>query len=207
MPKKSSSSNVESPQNTNKSTTRKSIENLHHIDLIGNTSHQIFGAKLPSIRQVLQVMFHNIRFVKLSARQSAKLAIDSAQIFWYQARLPIRTEQRMIDRLMKIYDQWQNIRKRSADKRSAAEKKIADDFINSLDDLFDIATNNALETIKIDEDKQFLVMQRQKGRPGSMIGVDMNLYEREKRAQERKEKEEERKRKHQEESRKAGKFK
>lgn len=103
MSKKPSTSNVESPKNANKSassvTTRKSVENLHYIDLIGNTSHQIIGAKLPSIRQVLQVMFHNMRFVHLSARESAKLAGNSAQIFWHQARLPIRTEQRIIDQL------------------------------------------------------------------------------------------------------------
>lgn len=41
-------------------------------------------------------------------------------------------------------------------------------------------------------------MQRQKGRPGCMAGVDMNLHAREKRASERKEKEQLRKQKHDE---------
>lgn len=44
------------------------------------------------------------------------------------------------------------------------------------------------------------MLQRQKGRPGSMIGVDMNLYGREKRAQSRREKEKARTRKYEEES-------
>lgn len=84
-------------------------------------------------------------------------------------------------------------------KKIERSKKIADEFVESLDDLFDIATSDALETIKIAEDKQFLEMQRQKGRPGSMAGIDMILYGREKRAQERREKEEARKRKYEEE--------
>lgn len=113
--KKSSTSKVDSPQSKCASsvTTRKSVENLYHIDMIGNTSHQIIGAKLPSNRQVLQVMFHNMRFVHLAAKESAKLAIDSTQIFWHQARLPIRREDKSIDQLMKIYQQWQNIHKTS----------------------------------------------------------------------------------------------
>lgn len=53
--------------------------------------------------------------------------------------------------------------------------------------------------MKIAEDKLFLEMQRKKGRPGCMAGVDMKLYEREKRAEVRKEKEDARKRKHEEE--------
>jgi adenylate/nucleoside-diphosphate kinase len=32
-----------------------------------------------------------------------------------------------------------------------------------------------LNTIKIEEDKQFLLKQRQKGRPGCMLGIDMKL--------------------------------
>lgn len=123
--------------------TRKSIENLHSIDLIGNTSHQIVGAKLPSIRQVLQVMFFNMRFVHLKAREAAKLAIDSAKIFWQQARLPIRTDQRIIDQLLRIYEDWKAIQKKPAEKRSTAQKKSADTLVESLDDLFDMATSNA----------------------------------------------------------------
>lgn len=77
-------------------------------------------------------------------------------------------------------------------------KNVAQAFVDSLDDLFDIASINALDEIKIPEDKQFLEMQRMKGRPGCMIGVDMTLYEREQRSQARKEKEDERKKKHEE---------
>ncbi|XP_050338201.1 uncharacterized protein LOC126764549 [Bactrocera neohumeralis] len=51
--------------------------------------------------------------------------------------------------------------------------------------------------MRISEDKEFLILQRQKGRPGSMAGVDMVLYRRQNRADHRIEKEMSRKRKHQ----------
>lgn len=63
-------------------TTRRAIESKYKIDLIGTICHQIVGAKLPSNRQVLQVMFYNMRIVNLSARASAQLAVDMASIFF-----------------------------------------------------------------------------------------------------------------------------
>lgn len=48
--------------------------------------------------------------------------------------------------------------------------------------------------MKFEEDKEFLIMQRKKGRPGCMLGCDMALFAREKRMLERAEKEQQRKR-------------
>jgi hypothetical protein len=45
------------------------------VFLVGNVNHQIFGAKLPSNRQVLAVLFYNMREVKLSLSESANLAV------------------------------------------------------------------------------------------------------------------------------------
>ena len=50
-----------------------------------------------------------------------------------------------------------------------------------MDDLFDIAHSEALEQLKNEEDKNFLVLQRQKGRPGSMLGVGHKLKHKEER--------------------------
>lgn len=58
-----------------------------------------------------------------------------------------------------------------------------------LDDLFDITSDNVLKMLTIEEDKIFLINQRQKGRPGFMCGIDVKLAEREKRKEERRSKE------------------
>lgn len=180
-------------------TTRKSVDNLKKIDLIGKTSHLITGAKLPSNKQVLQVFFHNIRFVHLKAKESARLTINATKLFWHQARIPVREDQKCVDKLIKLYEKWKVVQKTAPHKRSDAQINVAEMYVGNLDELFDIATADALQTMKIEEDKQFLEMQRKTGRPGCMVGVDMTLYGREKRADERRAKEHERKRKHQEE--------
>ena len=64
-----------------------------------------------------------------------------------------------------------------------------------MNDLFDFAHQDALTMIRIEEDKLFLVKQREKGRPGSMLGVDLKLTNIEKRKQIRKENETKRKEK------------
>lgn len=99
---------------------------------------------------------------------------------------------------MKLYEKWKNIQKTIPSKRSDTQKKAANTFFEELDDLFDISTSMALEEIRIDEDRQFLIQQRQKGCPACMAGVDMTLYAREKRSNERKEMEQSRKKRYEE---------
>jgi len=44
------------------------------------------------------------------------------------------------------------------------------------DDLFDVALADASSLIKIPEDKDFLLAQREKGRRGCLGGTDMKLH-------------------------------
>lgn len=195
---------IEVAASTSTISTRHATQAIRNIELVGDVSHQIIGAKLPSKRQVLKVMFFNMRFVHLKARESARLTISAAQVFWYQARIPCQSDFRCVDKLIKLYEKWKNIRK--TNRKSQIQKEAVNVFVESLDDLFDIAAEDALETIRVEEDKAFLLMQREKGRPGSMVGVDMTLNGREKRSQIRREKDEERKRKHDAMSQQAGNF-
>lgn len=170
-------SDIQSKSSASSISTRRSVENVENIEEIGKISHQIIGAKLPSNRQVIQVFFYNMRFVDRNkqpdakARNSAKLAIDAAKIFWHQARIPVRNDDKCIDKIIKLYNDWKHIRKTPPARRSEKQKENAESFKDTLDDLFDIASQNALEKIKIAEDKLFLEMQRKKGRPGCMAGV------------------------------------
>ena len=54
------------------------------------------------------------------------------------------------------------------------------------EDLFDIAHANALNMMKIEEDKDFLIAQRQKGRPGKMGNMDKNFVKKEANSAEKK---------------------
>lgn len=58
------------------------------------------------------------------------------------------------------------------DTDSQPKNKKEEQFVVKLDDFFDVAHANALELIQHEEDKEYLLAQRRKGREGSMIGVD-----------------------------------
>lgn len=107
-----------------------------------------------------------MRFVKLSARESARLTINAVLVFWQQARIPTRYEVRCCEKILKLYDKWKSIKKNTIAERSAGNIAMADTFTDELDDSIDISNADAMNTIKLEEDKHFLLMQRQKGRPG-----------------------------------------
>lgn len=180
--------------------TRKADEIQRNIALIGNVSHQIVGAKLPSNRQVLQVFFYNMRFVKMIGKESAVLTIDAVLIFWQQARIPTRRRDKCADKIIKMHEDWKVLNKVKVEQMSVKMKEKYDVFTNTLDDLFDIAAADALTLMKNEEDIEFLQKQRQKGRPGSMLGIDVNLSRKEDRSNLRKEKEEERRLRHEQAS-------
>ncbi|GBN69052.1 hypothetical protein AVEN_187317-1, partial [Araneus ventricosus] len=70
-----------------------------------------------------------------------------------------------------------HVEKRSEDGQEENERN----FISDLNNLFDIAHANALEVIKIEEDGKFLLSQREPGRRGCLMGIDMKLAKREER--------------------------
>lgn len=82
-----------------------------NIFLIGLPSFQINGAKLPSNRQVLSVLFHNIREVKLSVSESANLVISDCIIYWEEARIPTRAFPNSVKKLVDLYHVWRELQK------------------------------------------------------------------------------------------------
>lgn len=153
------------------STSKINLRDSSKIFLVGNVSNQIVGSKLPSIKQALSVLFYNMRVVKLNLHESSKLVIREIVIFWEKARIPVREEYHLIKKLESLYNEWRNLQKHETSKLVNNRKK-EDLFVNKFDDIFDIAHADALSIIKIENDKQFLIAQRTKGRPGCMLGID-----------------------------------
>lgn len=141
---------------------------------------QIVGAKLPSIGQVLRVFLYNLRKVKLGVSKSANLVIKEVEVLWCKARIPTRGFDKSVKKIVSIYNIWHGLKKNWM-RQTSAQRKNEQDFVDKLDDLFDIAHANAMDIIKIEEDKQFLINQRKKGRPGSMVGGDQVLAKKENR--------------------------
>lgn len=153
------------------SSSKINLRDSNKIFLVGHISNQIIGSKLPSIKQVLSVLFFNMRKVNLNLRDSAKLVIREVIIFWEKARIPVREEYHLLKKVESIYNEWRNLQKHST-RKSAKDRKNEEIFVNKLNDIFDIAHARALDIMKIESDKQFLIAQRTKGRPGCLLGID-----------------------------------
>uniref|UniRef100_A0A034W7V1 Uncharacterized protein n=1 Tax=Bactrocera dorsalis TaxID=27457 RepID=A0A034W7V1_BACDO len=160
------------------------LRNKNKIFLVGSINLSILGSKLPSNKQVLQVLFFNIRVVKLSVCESANLVIREVLIFWEKARLPTKEKHHCTKKLHKLYDVWrflQKNNKKSVDSYREKEKA----FVKNLDNLFDVAHADVMKLVKIEEDRLFLLGQRQQGRVGYLGSVDFNLCQAEEKRQKR----------------------
>lgn len=171
------------------------LRSTTNIFLVGNECSQILGSKLPSNKQALCAFFHNHRTVKLSVRESAALVIQEISVFWAKARIPVQLKQRCILKVEKLHQEWKALLKsKGKTNQKCRDNEIA--FMENLDNVFDIAHSNALGMMTIEMDKQFLESQRQKGRPGCMLGDDVVLNRKENRKAQREMDAESRKQKH-----------
>lgn len=154
------------------STSRRTLRKDCEISLIGHYSSQIIGSKLPSKRQVLKVLFFNLRVVKLDLQDSARLTIRETTVFWEKARIPTQSEKNCIPKLKRLYEEWRSIQKycsRPIEKKSPTQKEKESIFIDELEDLFDIAAENALTSMTNKQDIEFL--KKTKGKRTSGIYV------------------------------------
>lgn len=138
--------------------------------LVGGTIGQIkpTGSKLPSKKQVLQRFFHHHGNNKKTIHYSAKETAREILLFWEKAKIPTRQECHIINKIKQLHVTWQGIKK-SASCRTEVQQRKEDAFAQTLDDLFDVAHADALTLMKIEEDRQFLLAQWEKGLSGPSI--------------------------------------
>ena len=92
-------------------------------------------------------------------------------IFW--DKMYTQEIKNSIKKVEALYNELRILQKHTTRTSEVAE------FESKLDDLFDIPHATAVSTMTIEEDKQFLISQRKKGRPGFMYGIDYEQLERE----------------------------
>ena len=88
--------------------------------------------------------------------------IQEVSIFWQKARIPTKRSDHCVEKLLKLYDEWKGLQK-NLTRGAGKDKEKRDIFVYNMDDLFDIAHSEALEQLKNEEDKNFLILQCQKG--------------------------------------------
>ena len=142
----------------------------------------ISGSKLPSNRQALGHFLYLHRKVQHTIRIAATLTIEKIFLFWEKAGIPTKQKRNAMKKLESFFYSWQNLQKHEK-RQSITQKAHEEKFKQSLDDLFDVAHANAPNMMTIEEDKQFLMAQREKGRQRCMGGVDANLVKKQKKNQ------------------------
>ena len=145
--------------------------------LIGPTTDVILGSKLPSVKQALCRFFHQHSRNKDTIHSSAVCVSQEVISFWAKARIPVRAEQHVVKKLEKIIDRYQKLRKNKK-RKNVTQQRQETNFLNEIEQLFDIAHDNAMNMLTIEEDKQFLTAQRA-GRQGCMSAVDCKLSRKE----------------------------
>lgn len=154
------------------------------IWLIGGVTERLTGSKLPSNRQVLSRFFYLHTLEKKTIQESATVTAEELLTFWAKARIPTRQKQHIINKIKEQHQKWQGLKK-AATRRTETQQLNEDFFSGILDELCDVAHADALSLMNNEEDREFLLAQREKGRRGCLGGVDMKLHGVEKRRYER----------------------
>lgn len=156
--------------NSEQKPSPKRLRKDYDLYLIGSIDHQIVGAKLPSNRQVLSVYFYNTRILQMNASESANLVVEEVAVFYSKARIPTaiqRNNALKVERLVEEYKLVQKNSKRNSLTQTTKERE----FVDKLDDLFDMSHRDSMELIRDDETREFLTAQRKKGRIGCLLGI------------------------------------
>lgn len=93
------------------------------IPHIGYESEELRGGRLPLTREVLSYFFYIHRHEKKSIRESARMVVRATvEKFWSKTTIPISQEIRSIERIERLYQEFQALSK-NAKKKDKQERK------------------------------------------------------------------------------------
>jgi hypothetical protein len=147
------------------------------VFLLGSDLENLHGSKLPSNGDVLRLYINKLQLAS-TKHEAAVTVIKEVQLFWNKARIPMRRSDHAVAKLEDLIQKWEGLKKNKS-RRTATQVTNEEAFSETFSDLFDVAHQDAMQMINIKEDKEFLLAQREKGRRGVMVGVDMKLTKKE----------------------------
>ena len=146
-----------------------------NVFLVGEPLQQFNGRMLPTSREVLQVYFYRHKLEKLSQKDAVRTVIKEVGEIWSRARVPTAAERNIIPKLESLLETYRNVC-RNKGRQGPVQVAKETDFENLTKQLFDIAHHEAMEMIKITDDRMFLNDQRAE-RKMCMGKVDKQLTE------------------------------
>lgn len=135
------------------------------IFLIGNPNPNVFGCKLPTVKEVMSVFFYHHVVLKETINHSAGNTIIKVEKQWYSAGLSVCGRQNAIKKLLGLHCKWKSLQKNRKRKKSSTQMKNQSLFQKKLAELFDITDQKSLQSIDYDQ-KIFLEGQKSLNRRG-----------------------------------------
>lgn len=115
-------------------TKRKNVpKTTRGMWLIGGKLENICGSKLPSNKQVLGRFFHLHSEEKMTIQASAKATARELVPFWAKARIPIRQECHVINKIKALHATWHGLKK-SSSRQTMTQQTQEQLFVDTLDD-------------------------------------------------------------------------
>lgn len=97
-------------------------EKVKHLGCI-KSQIDVGNNRLPTIKQILAVLFFNLRRLSISLDESVILAVQECIIFWRKARIPTQEFQKCTKKLKSEYDRYRKISKNSFRQTETQKKK------------------------------------------------------------------------------------
>ena len=137
----------------------------------------------------MALFYHYKQVTNKTVREAAHSTANDVLAVWAKAHIPTRLKKHVVNKIQCLFKEYDNLKrnKENKAKRSETLKKKEEEWKVGLDVLFDIAHANAMEMICIQEDREFLLAQREPGRRGKMGSVDKVLEIKRASSQKRKE--------------------
>lgn len=111
-----------------------------NLPIIGNTTSHISDEKLPSQKQLLQLLYHFTRIEHMNLKVSTKKVIDRVRVIWELAEIPIIRKDKCIKKLEDLEKEYDGLKK----NRHRSNNQLKEhQFSCKIESLFDIAHGTA----------------------------------------------------------------
>ena len=140
--------------------------------LIGQVISEFPKSKLPSKKEVLALLQYNIKNVN-NTNIAAKIVADLLINVWEMCQIPIHKKWFIIKKIFLLHNSWKKLTKNRNNKKRQSLKirENQEKFECNIQNLFDIAAKNAIQEIKKEGIKNFLIDQRKPGRQSCIKNI------------------------------------